>query len=49
MSVQNGLNELIIEQVVGRERTLGAFVNFSADYHAPGEILFGGRGAVVHR
>ncbi|MCY3833609.1 MAG: NAD(P)-binding domain-containing protein [Chloroflexi bacterium] len=47
MSVQNGLNELIISQVVGRERTLGAFVNFSADYHAPGEILFGGRGAVV--
>ena len=47
MSVQNGLNELIIEKLVGRERTLGAFVNFSADYHAPGEILFGGRGAVV--
>jgi len=47
MSVQNGLNELIISQVIGRERTLGAFVNFSADYHAPGEILFGGRGAVV--
>lgn len=47
MSVQNGLNELIIEQLVGRQRTLGAFVNFSADYHAPGEILFGGRGAVV--
>ncbi len=47
MSVQNGLNELIIEKLVGSERTLGAFVNFSADYHAPGEILFGGRGAVV--
>ena len=47
MSVQNGLNELIIETIVGRERTIGAFVNFSADYHAPGDILFGGRGAVV--
>ena len=47
MSVQNGLNELIIAEFVGRERTLGAFVNFSADYHGPGEILFGGRGAVV--
>ncbi|MCY3799778.1 MAG: ketopantoate reductase family protein [Chloroflexi bacterium] len=47
MSVQNGLNELIIERFVGRERTIGAFVNFSADYHAPGEVLFGGRGAVV--
>ncbi len=47
VSVQNGLNELVIQDIVGRERTLGAFVNFSADYHAPGEILFGGRGAVV--
>ncbi len=47
MSVQNGLNELIIERFVGRERTIGAFVNFSADYHAPGEVLFGGRGVVV--
>ena len=47
MSAQNGLNELIISRLVGRERTLGAFVNFSADYHGPGEILFGGRGAVV--
>ncbi|MCY4539683.1 MAG: ketopantoate reductase family protein [Chloroflexi bacterium] len=47
MSVQNGLNELIIREIVGSDRTLGAFVNFSADYHSPGEILFGGRGAVV--
>ena len=47
MSVQNGLNELIIADIVGPERTLGSFINFSADYHAPGEILFGGRGAVV--
>ena len=47
LSVQNGLNELIIEEIVGRERTVGSFINFSADYHAPGEILFGGRGAVV--
>ena len=47
VSVQNGLNELIISDIVGPERTLGSFINFSADYHAPGEILFGGRGAVV--
>ncbi len=47
VSAQNGLNELIIQDIVGRARTLGCFVNFSADYHAPGEILFGGRGAVV--
>ncbi len=47
MSVQNGLNELSIRDIVGAKRTLGAFINFSADYHEPGEILFGGRGAVV--
>ncbi|MDE2821748.1 MAG: ketopantoate reductase family protein [Chloroflexota bacterium] len=47
MSVQNGLNELTIREIVGGDRTLGAFINFSADYHAPGKILFGGRGAVV--
>ncbi len=47
VSLQNGLNELTIAEILGRERTVGAFVNFSADYHAPGEILFGGRGAVV--
>ncbi len=47
MSVQNGLNELLIQNIVGARRTMGAFINFSADYHAPGEILFGGRGAVV--
>jgi 2-dehydropantoate 2-reductase len=47
VSMQNGLCEVIIEQVVGRARTMGAFVNFSADWMAPGEIMFGGRGAVV--
>lgn len=47
MSVQNGLNELIIQEIVGRERTVGAFVNFGADYLEPGKIFFGGRGAVV--
>ncbi len=47
VSVQNGLNELIIRQIVGVERTVGAFVNFGADYLEPGLILFGGRGAVV--
>jgi len=47
LSLQNGLCEDIIAGIVGRERTVGAFVNFSADYMAPGEIMFGGRGAVV--
>jgi 2-dehydropantoate 2-reductase len=47
VSVQNGLNELEIAAVVGQERTVGSFVNFGADYLQPGEILYGGRGAVV--
>lgn len=47
LSAQNGLNELIIQDIVGKEHTVGSFVNFGADYHAPGEIFFGGRGAVV--
>ncbi len=47
VSVQNGLNELQIADIVGEEHTVGAFVNFGADYLAPGRILYGGRGAVV--
>ncbi|MEZ5291275.1 MAG: 2-dehydropantoate 2-reductase [Vicinamibacterales bacterium] len=47
VSAQNGLNELAIAEVVGQERTVGAFVNFGADYLEPGVIHFGGRGAVV--
>lgn len=47
VSLQNGLNERVVAEVVGKERTVGAFVNFGADYISPGVILFGGRGAVV--
>ena len=47
ISAQNGLNELTIAEVVGAARTVGAFVNFGADYMEPGVILYGGRGAVV--
>ena len=47
ISAQNGLNELSIAEVVGEQRTVGAFVNFGADYLEPGVILYGGRGAVV--
>jgi 2-dehydropantoate 2-reductase len=47
VSVQNGLNELVIAEIVGEERTVGAFVNFGADYLEPGHILYGGQGAVV--
>jgi 2-dehydropantoate 2-reductase len=47
LSLQNGLNERIIQRIVGRDRTIGAFINFGADWMAPGEIMFGNRGAVV--
>ncbi len=47
VSLQNGLNELVIADAIGRERTMGAFVNFGADYLEPGLVLYGGRGAVV--
>jgi 2-dehydropantoate 2-reductase len=47
LSAQNGLNELAISEIVGRERTVGAFVNFGADYLEPGVIHYGGRGAMV--
>jgi 2-dehydropantoate 2-reductase len=47
ISVQNGLNELTIGGIAGAERTVGAFVNFGADYMEPGVILHGSRAAVV--
>src|SRR6185436_19407291 len=47
VSAQNGLNELAIADVVGAGRTVGAFVNFGADYLEPGVIHYGGHGAVV--
>jgi len=47
VSVQNGLCELDIAEVVGEERTIGAFVNFGADYLEPGVVQRGNRGAVV--
>ncbi len=47
ISAQNGLNEFAIAKIVGAKRTVGAFVNFGADYMQPGVIHYGGRGAVV--
>jgi len=40
------LNELEIAKVVGEPRTVGAFVNFGADYMEPGVVFFGGRGTI---
>ena len=47
ISAQNGLNELMIAGVVGEARTVGAFVNFGADYLEPGVLVYGGRGTVM--
>jgi 2-dehydropantoate 2-reductase len=47
LSAQNGLNERVIAAKAGGERTMGAFVNFGADWLEPGRILYGNRGAVV--
>ena len=47
VSAQNGLNEIAIAEGVGAARTLGAFVNFGADYLDAGVIHYGGKGAVV--
>jgi 2-dehydropantoate 2-reductase len=47
LSAQNGLNELVIAEHVGAARTMGCFVNYGADWLAPGRILRGNRGAVV--
>ncbi len=46
-SFQNGLNEFVIGRVIGIEHVIGAFINFGADYMAPGRILYGGKGASV--
>jgi 2-dehydropantoate 2-reductase len=47
VSCQNGLNELTLTEIIGRPRTIGAFVNFGADWLEPGRITFANRGAAV--
>jgi 2-dehydropantoate 2-reductase len=47
LSLQNGLCERVIAEVCGARRTMGAFVNFGADWIEPGRVLYGNRGAVV--
>ncbi|WP_375459680.1 ketopantoate reductase family protein [uncultured Enterovirga sp.] len=47
VSCQNGLNPVEIAGIVGRERTIGAFVNFSADWLEPGRIIYGARSNLV--
>jgi 2-dehydropantoate 2-reductase len=47
VSLQNGLNEQVIAERIGERRTIGAFVNFGADYLSPGVVTYAGHGAVV--
>ncbi|WP_161880703.1 ketopantoate reductase family protein [Deinococcus alpinitundrae] len=47
VSIQNGLNPLIINEHLPPEQVLGSFVNFGADYLEPGVVHYGGRGVVV--
>ena len=47
VSCQNGLCENIIASLIGRDKTIGCFVNFSADYLEPGRILYGGPSTFV--
>ncbi|HUZ03029.1 MAG TPA: 2-dehydropantoate 2-reductase [Thermomicrobiaceae bacterium] len=44
VSLQNGLNPDRIAARIGAARTAGAFINFAADYIAPGHIRYGGAG-----
>ncbi|MCM3666256.1 2-dehydropantoate 2-reductase [Mesobacillus subterraneus] len=46
VSFQNGLCENEIASLIGRDKTIGCFVNFSADYLEPGRILYGGVAAL---
>lgn len=47
LSLQNGLCELELQEIVGRDQVIGAFVNFGADWLGPGQVIYSGRGAFV--
>ncbi|MDL2404225.1 2-dehydropantoate 2-reductase [Rhizobium calliandrae] len=47
VSAQNGLNENVMAVIIGKERVVGCFVNFGADYLEPGVVHYSGYGAVV--
>ena len=46
VSLQNGLCPRTIVAAIGAQRTIGALVNFSADYLEPGLITYAGAGTV---
>lgn len=45
VSLQNGLNERVIAARIGAANTVGAFINYAADYLEPGRIMYGAAGA----
>ncbi len=46
VSFQNGMNEPKIAARIGADRTIGAFINFGADWQGPGHVEHGGQGAI---
>ncbi len=44
VSLQNGINEPLIAGKIGAQRTVGCFVNWAADYEAPGLVEYKGAG-----
>jgi 2-dehydropantoate 2-reductase len=44
VSLQNGLNPDRIAARIGARRVIGGFINFAADYIAPGHVRYGGVG-----
>lgn len=47
LSLQNGLCEITLADILGEDRIIGAFINFYADWIGPGEIHYSNRGAAV--
>jgi hypothetical protein len=46
VSLQNGMNPPTIAKRLGKERVVGAFVSFPADWQGPGHIELGGVGNI---
>jgi 2-dehydropantoate 2-reductase len=46
VSFQNGLCEYEIAEEIGKDRTVGCFINLFADYQEPGLIQYGGVGSL---
>jgi 2-dehydropantoate 2-reductase len=46
VSLQNGLQEYLIADRIGMERTVGAFLSFGGHYVGPGELVYGGPGSL---